>query len=94
MIQVNIKHSHKFPTGHAHLSWPEHSRSILLHTILYEVLKISVIQSDIRATPENRLRSTDVPIQSAKTSENSETKGKLPIEKLMDVKILIHVEHP
>ncbi len=29
--------------------------------ILYEVLKISVIQSDIRATAENRLRSTGVP---------------------------------
>ncbi len=29
--------------------------------ILYEVPKISVIQSDIRATAENRLRSTDVP---------------------------------
>ena len=33
----------------------------LSRLILYEVPKFSVLQSDIRAPEENRLRSTDVP---------------------------------
>ncbi len=44
----------------------------LSRLILYEVPKFSVLQSDIRAPEENRLRSTDVPaslgLKSAGTS--------------------------